>query len=242
VVDSGAAAVALDDLGIMAETFNSSIVSCGPLAPATQHIIMEYGVPVRYISGKEILTPTGAALIAALVSGYVDMSYSECGVGAGTMNLPWPNVLRIAEVNPKVILESNTDDCTPEHISHMMSSLMAAGALDVHALPCIMKKGRLGFLVRVLTDKPEEHASIIMEETRTLGVRVMPVESRFELDRETKTVKVRFGGVMEEVRVKYSPLGFKPEFDDLSRVARKHGITFREVRERTECQIQRRGG
>jgi hypothetical protein len=238
VVDAVAAAVALDDLGFIDETFTSSIVSCGTLAPAAKHIIADYGIPVRFISDREIVTPTGAALLAALVSEYRDVEYHEAGVGAGDMSLSWPNVLRVAEAHPKVILESNIDDCTPEHISHMVSSLMDAGALDVHVLPCVMKKGRIGFLVRVLTEDPEAHAGVIMAETKTLGVRVQPVDSRFELDRTTRTVKVRFGRETEEIRVKYSPLGFKPEFDDLARAARKHRITFREAREKTECLIR----
>jgi pyridinium-3,5-bisthiocarboxylic acid mononucleotide nickel chelatase len=112
-----------------------------------------------------------------------------------------------------------------------MSVLMAAGALDVHTMPCVMKKGRIGFLVRVLTDNPKEHADIVMEETGTLGVRVMPVDYRFELPREIKTTKVRIGGKTESIRVKYSPLGYKPEFDDLSLIARRHGMTFRQARE-----------
>ena len=242
VVDSVAVAVALDDLDAIGGVFTSTIVSTGYIAPATKHIITEYGVPVKYVTDKEILTPTGAALLAALVSDYRSMEYSVSGVGAGGMTLPWPNVLRAAEVNPKVMLESNVDDCTPEHVSHMVSSLMDDGALDVHVLPCMMKKGRIGFLIRVLTDKPGEHASTIMAETKTLGVRVHPVDSRYELDRAVKKVKVRFGGVTEEVMVKFTPLGYKPEFDDLSRVARKHDVTFREAREKTECAIQGRRG
>ena len=238
VVDSVAVAVALEGLGFIGETFVSSVVSCGPLAPATKNIITEYGIPVRFASDREILTPTGAALLAALASDYRPVEYSECGCGAGSMRLPRPNVLRVAYVKPKVVLESNIDDCTPEHVSHMLSSLMDAGALDAHVLPCVMKKGRLGFLVRVLTDRPEEHASIIMEETKTLGVRVMGVESRFELSRGTREVKLKFRGIVETVRVKYSPLGWKPEFDDLSAVARKHGLTFREASERVEASLR----
>lgn len=237
VVDAVAAAAALDDLGLIDEPMCSSVVGCGFIAPATRRILREYGIPVKFVSEFELVTPTGAAILAALVSDYREMKYSAFGAGAGSMSLPWPNVLKAALVAPKVVLESNVDDCTPEHISHMMDALMAAGALDVHTMPCVMKKGRIGFLVRVLTDRPREHANIVMAETKTLGVRVMPVDYRFELPRRVKAVKVRFGKKSEVVRVKYSPLGYKPEFDDVSAFARKRGLTFRQASDKVRLTV-----
>jgi pyridinium-3,5-bisthiocarboxylic acid mononucleotide nickel chelatase len=238
VVDAVGAAAALDELGLIDEPMASSVVGCGFIAPATQRILTQYGIPVKFISKKELVTPTGAAILAALVSDFRQMEYCDAGIGAGSMNLPWPNVLKAALVSPKVVLESNVDDCTPEHISHMMETLMAAGALDVHTMPCVMKKGRIGFLVRVLTDRPREHADIVMAETRTLGVRVMPVDYRFEMARDAKTVKVRFGLKNEVIRVKYSPLGYKPEFDDVSKAAAKHHLTFRQAMEMVRLSVE----
>ncbi|MFH1055115.1 MAG: LarC family nickel insertion protein [Candidatus Altiarchaeota archaeon] len=238
VVDAVASGLALDELNLLDEVFVSSTVSCGFLAEATKQIIREYGIPVKFVSDRELLTPTGAAIIAAVVSEYKSAEYIECGSGAGTMDLPWPNVLRVARIHSKVVLESNVDDCTPEHISYMMSSLMGAGALDVHVLPCVMKKGRIGFLVRVLTERPKEHAEIIMEETGSLGVRVVPVSSRFELSRKMRNVRVKFPNGSSKIRVKYTPLGYKPEFDDLASAARKNGLTFREARERTDSTVK----
>ncbi len=240
VVDSGAVSLALEELGALNDPFSSTVVSCGPLAPATQHIVREYGIPVKFISDKELLTPTGAALLAALNPVYQTMEYSGAGVGAGSMNLKRPNVVYAARTHPKVVLESNIDDCTPEQISHMTSRLMDGGALDVHVMPCMMKKGRLGFLVRVLTDQPEQHASTIMAETGSIGVRVHPVEYRFELDREIRTVKVKFGRVHETVRVKFTPLGYKPEFDDVSRLSKKHGLTFSEAGDKIDFNLSAR--
>jgi uncharacterized protein (TIGR00299 family) protein len=228
-VDAAAAALALDDLGLLDEEFVSSVVACGMIAPATMHILKEYGIPVRFVSDKELVTPTGAAILAALVSDYMQVDYDESAAGAGTMSLPWPNVLRLARVYPKAVLETNIDDCTPEHVSYMMSSLMDSKALDVHVLPCMMKKGRIGFLVRVLTDRPSEHAAIIMAETGTLGVRVVPVQGRYEMKRKPGNMKIRFGQKLESIRLKESSLGFKPEFDDVAMIAKRHGITFRQA-------------
>jgi len=237
-VDSVAAAVALEDMGFLSEEFACSIVSSGYLAPATKRIITDYGIPVKFVSDRELLTPTGAAIIAALGCEYETMRYSGAGVGAGSMKLPWPNVVKAARVFPKAVLETNIDDCTPEQVSYLMSSLMDAGALDVHVLPCMMKKGRVGFLVRVLTDKPMEHALRIISETRTLGVRVMPVGSRVELTRQVKTRKVKVAGIKETVRVKFSAVGFKPEYDDVAAIAKRRGLTFREVSERIGCALK----
>ncbi|MBD3388646.1 MAG: DUF111 family protein [Candidatus Altiarchaeales archaeon] len=242
VVDSVAAAVALDDLGWIDMDFTSSIVSCGFNAPATMGIISEYGIPVRHVSDRELVTPTGAAILAALNPDYRDMDCSPSGFGAGSMRLKRPNVLGVAESRELVILESNIDDCTPEQISYSMSSLMKAGALDVHTIPCVMKKGRIGFLVRVLSDRPGEHASKIMSETGSLGVRVHPLEYRYELPRSSRTFKLRFGRGYEEVTVKFTPNGFKPEYDDLKRVAEAHGISFKEAGDRVNWKVRKRLG
>jgi pyridinium-3,5-bisthiocarboxylic acid mononucleotide nickel chelatase len=231
VVDAAAAALALEELGFLGEVFMSSVVSCGRNAPATQMILQEYGIPVKFVCDRELVTPTGAAILAALVSDWGPMSYCGAGAGAGSMRLPWPNVVRVAQASPKAILESNIDDCTPEHVSHLASSLMESGALDVHVLPCMMKKGRIGFLVRVLTERPKEHAAAIMAETGCLGVRVLPVDVRYELPRRVEPVRLRIGGALESVRVKFSPAGYKPEFDDVASAARRHGLPFWKVRE-----------
>ncbi|MFH0862594.1 MAG: LarC family nickel insertion protein [Candidatus Altiarchaeota archaeon] len=238
-VDAVAAAVSLEGLGLIDEPVASSVISCGMIAPATRLILEEYGIPVRFVSEREILTPTGAAILASLDCEFGEMGYTDPGVGAGSMELPWPNILRVSIVLPKVVLESNIDDCTPEHISHLGSSLMDLGALDVHVIPCMMKKGRIGFLVRVLTDDPEAHAATIMAETGSLGVRVHPLESRYELPRRSETVNVKLGGFAEKVRVKFSPLGYKPEFDDVSALAKKRGLTFSQVREAVSSALSR---
>ena len=240
VVDAAAAGLAIDDLGLGGEAYVSSVVSCGYIAPATMHILRKYGIPVKFISDKELITPTGAAILAALVTEYRQVDCAQYGSGAGSMELPWPNVLDVCLVSEKYVIESNIDDCTPEHISHMMYSLMDAGALDVHVLPCMMKKGRLGFLVRVLTEHPREHAGIIMGETGTLGVRVVKVGERIEAQRTSGKVKVNIRGKPRTIRFKRSPAGIKGEFDDISSAAKAGGITFKKTRQLTEKALKRK--
>jgi len=240
VVDAAAAALAIEDLGLWDVAFVSSAVSCGYIAPATMHILRRYGIPVKFISDKELVTPTGAAILAALVTEYRQMDCGKYAMGAGSMELPWPNVLGVCLVSEKYVIESNIDDCTPEHISHMMYSLMGAGALDVHVLPCMMKKGRFGFLVRVLTEKPKEHARLMMDETGTLGVRVTQLADRIEAQRQVGKVNVNIAGQQHLIRFKRGPRGCKPEFDDVSSASIKHGMTYRQVRRLTECALKRK--
>ncbi len=90
-----------------------------------------------------------------------------------------------------VLLDTNVDDCTPEVLSHLMYRVMDEGALDIHVLHTIMKKGRPGYLIRILTTDPEKFSKILMEETGTLDVRIMQIE-RFEADRKTKEIEKKF--------------------------------------------------
>lgn len=126
------------------------------------------------------------------------------------------------------LLESNVDDCTPEQLSYLMERVMGEGALDIHVLQVFMKKGRLGYLIRVLTHEPEKFSKILMEETGTLGVRFLEVE-RFEADRRIEEVEVEIQGKRERIRIKKSEYGSKPESEDIQRIAKKHKIPLRDL-------------
>jgi pyridinium-3,5-bisthiocarboxylic acid mononucleotide nickel chelatase len=134
------------------------------------------------------------------------------------------------------LLETNVDDITPEIVSYLVERIMDEGAYDIHVLQTLMKKGRLGYLIRVITDDPEKFSRILMEETGTLGVRVMPFE-RFEADRKTKELTVKLFGKKEKLRVKVSDVGKKPEYDDVRKLAKKHKKPFRDVLREIEKQI-----
>lgn len=237
IVDAAAISILLSEIGW--PEVRSSIVSVGELAPATKHIINSYTIPTFKRSDAEITTPTGVAILANIVKRYVaPHSAGLEGVGAGDKNFKYPNVLSATVTSDLTMLESNIDDCTPEILSYVMEALMDAGALDVHIIPCIMKKGRQGFLVRILTNNPNSHAKLLMQETGTLGVRAQQVAYRFESPRRQEKVKIHLNGKMEEVRVKVSESGAKPEFDDLRRLAKKHKIPLRFVREKVTKRIK----
>ncbi len=135
-----------------------------------------------------------------------------------------------------VMLETDLDDCTPEVLSYLMERVMRENALDIQVISAVMKKGRLGFLIRVLVREEDAKrlSYILMEETGTLGVRVIPVLKRYEASRELVERKVVVLGVTERVRIKKSEYKIKPEYDDVRKLALKHGLSFQQVLELVE--------
>ncbi len=209
-------------------------------APATLEIVRNF--PVKRIeNGKEMTTPTGAAIIAELAEyapGF-EMVVEKIGYGAGTMDLDdRPNLLRliVGSTEPRldsdqvVIIETNIDDATPEQIGHLQQRLLESGALDVFVTSILMKKNRPGHLLSVIChqDKMESLSGIVLRESSTAGVR-MRSESRRKLSYEIEPVETEFGAI----RIKYFSGGdiskFSPEYDDVAAAALKAGVPFMRV-------------
>lgn len=220
-------------------------------APATVEILkstslLYQGGPLA--SASELLTPTGAALLAHFVQRsepfLPQMRIEKTGYGAGSKDLPMPNVLRasLGEIEGLLrdsieVLETNVDNVTGEVLGNLIEVLMAEGAKDVAITPVIMKKGRTGHIIKVIT-APRDASRIahrIMEETGSLGVRVMQVKHRFVADREEKKVKVRIKGIEKEVVVKIgrdakgNVLNVAAEFEDVKRVANELKMPLKDV-------------
>jgi uncharacterized protein (TIGR00299 family) protein len=213
-------------------------------APAVVELLRgapTYGVDVPV----ELTTPTGAALLAALSTGFgplPEMVIAATGFGAGTRTLEHlPNVTQVvvgAPVpvpadgsQPLVELAANVDDATGETIAHAIAALLDAGALDAWVTPVLMKKGRPGHVVSALTDEAlaPQVTAVLLAETGTLGARARRVD-RVAVDRSTAAVSVEGA----RVRVKVSPGRVKAEHDDAARVARLTGLPAREVARRAE--------
>ena len=216
-------------------------------APATVEILR--GFPTRFEDGAaELVTPTGAAIVAALASRgpAPTLSPIASGYGAGERELAdRPNLLRIvlADETPRselegplpgrgidrdevVVLEANVDDMNPELFAPAMDALFEAGARDVSLSPLTMKHGRPATLVRVIAppDASEAIGHTLLRETSTIGVRYYPV-SRMVLPREIRTVSTPYGAV--SVKVVPSPDGsdrVTPEYSDCRRAAQEHGV------------------
>ena len=212
-------------------------------APATMKLLegcKVYGTEIQ----EELVTPTGAALISSLAEGFVDfpaMRILKVGYGAGTKELPMPNVLRlvVGEMEEKgkkaepstFVLSANIDDSTPEVMGFLFERLFEAGALDVWQHPILMKKNRLATELSVLCyrDVMEKIIDCVFSETTTNGLRISEVK-RSILDRKIVEVKV----LDETIRVKVSYAGEKvltvsPEYEDCRLVALKKGISLKKV-------------
>ena len=190
----------------------------------------------------ELVTPTGAALLTALASNIgetIQLRTESTGYGAGTRDVEQvPNLLRIEigelvadpQTDLPVLLETNIDDMTPEIYGYLIDRLFEAGARDAFLTPVIMKKGRPGIQLTVLTDpnKETELTELIFSETTTLGIRRLPVQ-RHTLERRTDTVQTPYG----PIRVKIADIGGKqritPEYDDCARIAREKQVPILDV-------------
>ncbi|MEZ5405740.1 MAG: nickel insertion protein [Verrucomicrobiia bacterium] len=155
----------------------------------------------------ELVTPTGAALLAELVTHFDRVHHfkiEKVGYGAGTRDLDSrPNVLRAmliseAEKNWETIdvLETNLDDISPEIVASVKERLLVNGALDVFSMPVLMKKGRLGVLLMVLSEpqKSEVLMDLILTETSAFGVRKTTVTRKI-LRREWQALKTEWGDI-----------------------------------------------
>jgi len=222
-------------------------------APATVRLLK--GLPV-YSEGpsRELTTPTGAALLATLVRGagaMPPMTMEAIGHGAGTLDPPdWPNLLRIiigessspAESDRIMVLETNLDDMNPQAYELLMERLLAQGALDITLTPVIMKRGRPGIVLGVLSDpaKVESLLRVIFAETTTLGVRIQEMSRRM-LPREMTEVTTKFGPV--RVKVAKTPGGARskaqPEYRDCKRIAEQTGLPLRTVMREVERKLRR---
>ena len=236
-------ALALESLGIdkvlcsplpMGRGFVKAAHGNLPLpAPATLELLK--GAPIHGVELEmELVTPTGAALVAALAEGYGPlprMTLHSTGYGAGTRDLePFPNVVRAiigteATTGAITLIEANLDDFLPELAPDAAAACFAAGAVDVWTTPAQMKHGRPAFVFSALARPADERAVIdaVLRETSTLGVRVAHLD-RVELERDFLTVEI----AGEPVRIKVGRrdgkvVNLAPEHADCERAARITG-------------------
>jgi hypothetical protein len=224
--------------------------SHGPLpvpAPATLELLKDSGVVWKNVPGEgELVTPTGAAVIATLAQFERPdrMTVQRVGYGFGQKKLPWANCLRLllgerasaadAERDEIVVLASNIDNMTGEALGWLMDRLLSVGALDVSYAPIQMKKNRPAAQLTVLASPgdAERLSSLILRESATLGVRMARMERR-KAGRSEETIETPLG----EVRVKLKLLGERviaatPEYEDCRALAERHGLPLEAVIER----------
>ncbi len=211
-------------------------------APATADLLR--GIPTysAHIQ-KELVTPTGAALLKALNPTFGPqpaMAVDSIGYGAGTRNPEsFPNVLRLSigttteDTQIISVIETAVDDATPQLLAYVAEQALAQGALDVMLTPVIMKKGRPGTLVTVLT-KPEDaaaFATLLLRELPTLGVRTRK-ETRSTLDRTHVTVATPYGPIRVKQGIRAGELlNATPEYEDCRAAALAHNVPLKQVQQ-----------
>jgi len=216
----------------------------GPLpVPAPAVVELLAGRPVRLEDGAaELVTPTGAAIVAALArtEPVPEMRIAAVGYGAGERTLAdRANVLRILVGEPVVasggddvvVLETTIDDMSPQLYEHVLERLLGAGARDAFLVPAIMKKSRPATVLHVLAAPADRDrlAAIIFAETSTIGLR-FTTWRRLVLPREERTVETPYGTV--RVKIARAPDGtpnVAPELDDCRRVASERGVPLKLV-------------
>lgn len=206
-------------------------------APATAALLR--GIPVRGggLAGERT-TPTGAALLRTLVHEFdatVAYTAEQIGYGAGTRDdAAVPNLLRLTVGTARpatspcdlVELQCQLDTATGEQLGWLLDELLRRGAVDAFVAPVLMKKGRPGHLVTVLTDDARAAAltALLLEESSTLGVRRHRVE-RSVLERWQETRSTPFGPVLWKcARLPSGVVSARPEDDELQRLSAAHGL------------------
>ncbi len=243
LVDVVGAVAGLSLLGVGRVVASPIHVGCGTVQtahgpmpiPAPVTALLLRGCPV-YSTGAagELTTPTGAAIIRTLADSFSPlpaMTVSAVGAGAGAAQRERPNLLRLwigevdgVESDDEVVqIETQMDDMNPQIYEHVFERLFAAGALDVFLTQIIMKRGRPGILLTVLSlpVEAEKMTRLLFSETTTLGVRIQRIARRI-LTRKigpSDSLPIRIKTAYRDGR----PLKRRPEFRDVQRIARKSG-------------------
>jgi uncharacterized protein (TIGR00299 family) protein len=217
-------------------------------APATVACLK--GVPtVPADVEAELVTPTGAAIVAVVAAEYVSwpsFSIDRTGWGAGSRQLPGrPNVLRLVLGEPLAreqppassasmqVVEANIDDMSGELAAHTIDALLDAGAVDAWAVPTTAKKGRPGLVLAAIAPSAavDRVLSVLLSETTTIGARRYVVE-RTERPRRQVTVQTEYGSIPLKVSEgPFGPAQVKPEFDTCAEAARLARVPVRVVLE-----------
>jgi uncharacterized protein (DUF111 family) len=187
-------------------------------------------------------TPTGAALVAELVSEWTPlpaMRVARVGMGAGGRDpVELPNVVRLVLGDPTesagtgpVVLETNVDDLDPRLWPGVLDALFTAGASDAWLTPILMKKGRPAHTLSVLC-RPEAVADVqaeVFATTSTIGLRIVPV-GKVAVERTQAAVDVLGGRVGVKVAVDGGRVvNVSVEYEDVAALAREQGLPVKEA-------------
>ena len=220
-------------------------------APATAMLLK--GIPAY--SGQiesELCTPTGAALAGVFADEFGRMpvmSISQIGQGMGNKDFEQANCVRallgetvedsfttVQKGDGQVVeLAANIDDMTGEELGFAAEMLLEGGALDVYTQPIYMKKSRPAVKLCVIAapEEAERMAELVFRYTTTLGIRKYQCD-RYELQRHFEKRATPFGEITVKVSQGYGAAREKYEYEELSEIARREGISTAEVRKKID--------
>ncbi|MEE8443476.1 MAG: nickel pincer cofactor biosynthesis protein LarC, partial [Dehalococcoidia bacterium] len=209
-------------------------------APATAELLKGFPTAAGTVKG-ELATPTGAAILRTLHPSFrwPEARWTDIGYGAGTRETEVPNVLRVlvgeeevkSEAEEIVLLLTDMDDMNPEYFPYVQELLLKAGALDVSAETLLMKKGRPGLRIQVMTlpALQDTLTDILFRETTTLGVRFIPAKRKV-LTRKMQRVRTAYGTVKVKVGLlNETVVNVAPEHEDCLRLAKATGTPLKVV-------------
>ncbi|HXM05021.1 MAG TPA: nickel pincer cofactor biosynthesis protein LarC [Chthoniobacterales bacterium] len=252
IIDVVLACVGIESLAVAEIHFSQLVDGQGSIhcahgeypipSPATLEILS--GLPLSQIAVPfELITPTGAALVAEFQSSVGTLPLlrpTKTGYGLGSRDLlERANVLRavlgekVASSGPERLIEvqATIDDMTPELLGAAIEKIREAGAVEAFFSSVQMKKSRPGILLTALCrpDQLSEVQDIILRHTSTFGVRYHEVD-RLALDRRFVSVTTQYGAL----RIKLGVLGGEviqvaPEFEDCRNAAEKTGVPIKAV-------------
>jgi len=219
---------------------------------AKDHHFLIQGGPTNH----ELLTPTGAAILAGLRPQFLEnlplMHVTGIGIGGGLKNfIDHPNILRVIQgTKPQkwraeelIVLETNVDDVTGEVLGFLIEKLMGMGAMDVSILPSVMKKNRPGHLIKVICDEThmDELMTAIIRETGTLGIRVVRCQ-RIAVNRIKKRFQLEIAEEQIDITAKIAWVGdtivnVKSEFVDLKQISEQTGLPIKDLQKRVDGAI-----
>lgn len=217
--------------------------------PAVSHIAQMHGLTLSRINCQgEFITPTGAAIVAAVKTGdQLPERYRilKTGLGAGKREYPRASLLRamLIEADNKhnatpqsvTLLQANIDDSTPEMLGFALERLYEEGILEAWFTPAFMKKGRPAYILNALCCPGDElrFEQVLFKYTTTIGIRRQTL-ARTVLPREIKTVPTAFGSIDVKVCSFVDSDGktithYYPEFDSAKKAALENHVALADV-------------
>jgi uncharacterized protein (TIGR00299 family) protein len=229
-------------------------------APATLELLK--GTPAVWRSvpaDGELVTPTGAAVLAALARfERPALTVKAIGYGFGQKALPWANCLRLVlgaaastrtsgdetaglDRDEVTVIESNIDNMTGEALGWLLDHLLASGALDVSYSPLHMKKSRPGTLLNILARPADASrlAALVIRDSGTLGVRMHRAD-RLKAQRAEEEIETPLGPARIKLkRIGDTVVAATPEYEDCRALAERHTLPIETVMARVAAAARR---